>query len=84
MADNRNENSSQQTRPMKKADVILEYEKKLSAKTDELLKNSGTANDSLQSVLEQLAQSKENMDRLGESILKSVGDDCGSIKQELK
>ncbi len=84
MADNRNENSSQQTRPMKKADVILEYEKKLSAKTDELLKNSGTANDSLQSVLEQLAQSKENMDRLGESILKSVDDDCGSIKQELK
>ncbi|MDE6504528.1 MAG: hypothetical protein K2L42_01520 [Clostridia bacterium] len=87
MADNRYEDSIQQGQPLKKADLILRYERELSVKAEEILNQAKQSNADLQTALEQLAEEKKELARViakSEEIQNALESDYNALKQELK
>ncbi len=87
MADNRYEDSTQQGQPLKKADLILRYERELSAKAEEILSQAKQSNADLQTALEQLAEEKKELARViakSEEIQNALESDYNALKQEFK
>lgn len=98
MAENKNENPNQQVQPLKKADLIIRYERELSSRTEEILKQVKSAGDGVNAVDEKV---KSVIDKLGidntdvhqeiqrvviqgEAINHSVKEECKTLKNEMK
>lgn len=98
MAENRNENPNQQVRPLKKADLIIRYERDLSLKAEDILKQVKTAGENvnaadakIQSVIDKLGIDNTDVHQeiqrvliQGEALNDSVKEECKSLKNEMK
>lgn len=86
MAD-KNVNTSNQVQAPKKADLILQRQRDLSAKQEEVLSQSKLTNSRLKTALEQIAESRKEINQVidfGEDLTGSVQKDYDSLKQEIK
>ncbi len=88
MADNKNGRpTAQQGQPLKKADVIIQNGRQLSAKSDELLNVTKATQTSMEGLLEQLAAEKQRLEELvsrSEALQGTLGEEFVSLKRELR
>ena len=73
MAENRNENPNQQVRPLKKADLIIRYERDLSLKAEDILKQVKTAGENVNAA-----------DAKIQSVIDKLGIDNTDVHQEIQ
>ena len=86
MAENKRDNSPKPAQPSNGVEAILESEKIISAKADEMLDMAAAAGADIRSVLNGIASGKQELERIcvqSEAIHTALGDECESLRREL-
>ena len=86
MAENKRDNSPKPAQPSNGVEAILEREKIISAKADEMLDMAAAAGADIRSVLNGIASGKQELERIcvqSEAIHTALGDECESLRREL-